>query len=393
MIKIVTGVLKKKAMNKDTFCSLPFTAIFLGPDTAVKPCCSSNIALGFLNTNTIEEILQNERSKELRQHILEGKWHSSCSQCQFQHEQGVRSERADNIEKYINTPIDDSYFKLERLDLRWSNTCNLSCTYCYEYFSSKWAEIKGIKINQVVDENEQSLFLLIEKHKDSVENILMLGGEPLLQKQNARLMDIVSNKSFYILTNMAVSLETNKVAQRLLQEPNLHIGVSFETVGDRYEYVRHGASWKTFNDNLDYVKLTKPNVSIDAHSLYSIYSAFNLVEFYEYIINKNLFQGVFWNLLESSGENMHASVFKLNRSLKEKAIAEIDRVIELFPLAPGVSDLTNIRDRLIENLDSEMLPKNQGFITEAKTVELQLKKQSGKCFEDLWHELYEDLLR
>jgi organic radical activating enzyme len=295
------------------------------------------------------------------------------------------------MDKFIadNGTVDETFFKLVRLDLRWSNTCNLSCTYCYEYFSSKWAEIKGIKVNAVVDENEQSLFLLIEQHKDSVENILMLGGEPLLQKQNARLIEIVANKSFYILTNLSVALATNKVAQRLLQAPDLHIGVSFETIGDRYEYVRHGAQWAVFDANLDYIKSHRPEVEIDAHSLYSIYSAFNLVELYEYITSKQVFKKVFWNLLESSGENIHASVFKLSRPLKDAAIAEIDRVLERFPTAPGVEDLISIKSTLINNI--ELDPKDHGFIKEADQLEKQLNKAPGACFKDLWPDLYSKL--
>lgn len=378
-------------MNKETFCALPFTEIFLGPDGKVKPCCSSNVALGDLNKNTIQEILQSERSREVRGSILRGQWHPSCIQCQRQESQGIRSERDLRLEHFTqqNGTVNETFFKLVRLDLRWSNTCNLSCTYCYEYFSSKWAEIKGIKVNAVVDENEQSLFLLIEQHKDSVENILMLGGEPLLQKQNARLIDLVANKSFYVLTNLAVPLPNNKVAQRLLKEPDLHIGVSFETIGDRYEYVRHGAQWAVFDSNLDYIKSQRKEVEIDAHALYSIYSAFNLVELYTYITSKGAFTKVFWNLLESSGENEHASVFKLSRDLKDEAIAEIDCVLELFPDAPGVNDLISIRSTLLQNI--EMVAKNQNFIEEADRVESQLKKGPGYQFKDLWPNLYSKL--
>lgn len=379
-------------MHKSTFCSLPFTEIFLGPDGMIKPCCSSNTGLGDLNKNTIHEIIQNERSLELRKSILNGKWHPSCIQCERQEGQGIRSERDLNMDKFIeeNGSVDETFFKLVRLDLRWSNTCNLSCTYCYEYFSSKWAEIKGIKVNAIVDENEQSLFLLIEQHKDTIENVLMLGGEPLLQKQNAYLINIVANKSFYVLTNLAVPLSNNKIAQRLFKEPVLHIGVSFETIGKRYEYVRHGAQWEVFDSNLDYVKLHRKDVEIDAHSLYSIYSAFNLVEYYEYITSKAVFTKVLWNLLESSGENEHASVFKLSNNLKAEAILEIDRVIEQFKNAPGIPDLVSIRSTLLNSVELE--PKNSGFIEEADKVEQQLKKLPGKQFKDLWPNLYNKLL-
>ena len=378
-------------MHKSTFCSLPFTEIFLGPDGMIKPCCSSNTGFGNLNKNTIYEIIQNERSLDLRRSILNGKWHPSCIQCERQESQGIRSERDLNMDKFIekNGSVDETFFKLVRLDLRWSNTCNLSCTYCYEYFSSKWAEIKGIKVNAIVDANEQSLFLLIEQHKATVENVLLLGGEPLLQKQNVHLIELVANKSFYVLTNLAVPLPNNKVAQKLLQVPDLHIGVSFETIGDRYEYVRHGAQWAVFDSNLDYIKSQRKEVEIDAHALYSIYSAFNLVEYYAYITSKGAFTKVFWNLLESSGENEHASVFKLSRALKDEAIAEIDRVLELFPSAPGVADLISIRSTLLQNI--EMVAKNQNFIEEADRIESQLKKVPGHQFKDLWPNLYSRL--
>lgn len=376
-------------MNQNTFCSLPFTEIFLGPDGDVKPCCSACISLGNLNDSPIQEILQNHRSHQLRESIINGVWDPTCRQCQRQAEQGVASERSGNPTEFVNKhgSITKEFFKLERLDLRWSNTCNLSCTYCYEYFSSKWAEIKGIKINNIKDENENSLMLLIEEHKDSVQNVMLLGGEPLLQKQNFNLTELLTGKTFYILSNLAVTLENNKVAQRLLKEPSLQFGVSFETVRDRYEYVRHGADWETFDSNLDYIHKLRPNMNIDAHSLYSIYSAFNLVEFYQYLTDKNMFKSVFWNLLESSGENHHASVFKLTTPLKQIALEEITRCIELFPTAPGIENLKGIRQSLIDNMQTP-IPKNMDFINEATVVETKLKKEPGKHFSDLWPELY-----
>ena len=182
-------------MNKETFCSLPFTEIFLGPDGHVKTCCSASNSIGSLHTNTIDELINGKVATDIRQHILDGKWHESCRQCKQQESQNARSERDSDLERFQNNfgIVDRSFFKLKRLDLRWSNTCNLSCTYCYEYFSSKWATLKGLKINTIKDENENSLFLMIEKNIDSIENILMLGGEPLLQKQNLRLVNTITD--------------------------------------------------------------------------------------------------------------------------------------------------------------------------------------------------------
>ena len=89
-------------MNKETFCSLPFTEIFLGPDGHIKTCCSSDMSLGSLHENTIDEILNSKEAISVRQHILDGEWHSSCKQCKRQESQNARSERVSNLEAFQN---------------------------------------------------------------------------------------------------------------------------------------------------------------------------------------------------------------------------------------------------------------------------------------------------
>jgi radical SAM protein with 4Fe4S-binding SPASM domain len=368
-------------MNKETFCSLPFTEIFLGPDGHIKTCCSAAASLGSLHENTIDEILNSKEAISIRQRILNGKWHDSCKQCKRQESQNARSERVGDLKAFQNENglVNSSFFKLTRLDLRWSNTCNLSCTYCYEYFSSKWANLKGLKVNTIKDANENSLFLMIEKNIDSIENILMLGGEPLLQKQNLRLVNtITDDRSFYILSNLAVPLDTNATAQILLNDRMSAWGVSFETVGLRYEYVRRGASWELFVKNIDYIQ-EKTNGMLDAHSLYSIYSAFNLVEFYEFVYEKNI-KTVLWNLLESTGENSNASVFKLSPELKQRAIEEIERCEQLFPNAPGIDSLLEFK----KNLKLHTTETTSNFVKEIDVLENKYLKSETLKFSKLW---------
>ena len=370
-------------MNNQTFCILPFTEIFLGPDGNIKPCCSSLTPWGNLHTDSIDSILQSKQAKELRQDIIDGKWNPSCIQCKNQEAQKLKSERSGDL-NYFSEPIDSSFFNLERLDLRWSNTCNLACTYCYEYFSSKWAQIKGIKVNTIKDENENSLFLLIEKQVSSINSVILLGGEPLLQKENLRLVDILTpGHGISILSNLAVDLKSNPLAQKLINRSNVNWSVSFETVGDRYEYVRHNASWELFKENVKYLH-SKVDQKLEAHSLYSIYSAFNLVEFYEFILENN-FREVHWHLLESSGESETASVINLSPMLKEKAIKEIELCQKMYPYAPGITQLQTIK----ELFKQSTVDYSSEFLKEISAVEQQLSKKI--LFKDLWKDLYKDL--
>ena len=211
-------------MNKSTFCSLPFTSIFLGSDGGVKPCCSLRGDLGNINQQPIEEILNGPIARGLRQDIIDGNWNKMCSQCEELESKGARTERIHTVplmEQFKEVKQD--YFRLDKLDLRWSNTCNLTCNYCYEYFSSQWAAIKGIKVNSNKEHAEDSIFSFIEKHKDSIINIQLLGGEPLLQKPNNRLIDIVPDSNYYILTNLSTELKNNGIAKKLLSNKILSL--------------------------------------------------------------------------------------------------------------------------------------------------------------------------
>jgi len=143
-----------------------------------------------------------------------------------------------------------------------------------------------------------------------------------------------------------------------------------------------------FKENLNYLKLNIPNFKITAHSLYSIYSAFNLVEFYEFIIEQEVFENVFWNLLESTGESTEASVINLDLNFKEMAIEEINKCERLFPNAPGILELLNIRNLLTITTRKN---KNKSFINEIVSIETQLQKKSGKQFADLWPNIWKDL--
>ena len=144
-----------------------------------------------------------------------------------------------------------------------------------------------------------------------------------------------------------------------------------------------GASWDLFVKNINYIQ-EKTSNNLDAHSLYSIYSAFNLVEFYEFI-HENKIKNVFWNLLESSGENSTASVLKLSPELKQRAIDEITQCEKLFPDAPGLDWLLTFKKNLSLKSDST----NKSFVEEINSLENTYLKNETLKFSNLWPKEWE----
>ena len=377
-------------MNKETFCAYPFNTIFLGADGGIKTCCSAEMDIGDINKQNIQEILQGASARSIRQAIIEERWHPQCAQCKKLEDMGARSERIDSgsVAKfdYFKHAKADT-FELHKLDLRWSNLCNLACNYCYEYFSSKWSVLKGIKINANRAEAEDSLFTLIAENVnsvDSIETINLLGGEPLLQKQNHKLIDLLPTKNYYILSNLSIDLPNNTIAPKLIANSNAQWGISFDTVGPRFEYVRHGAEWTTFVSNLRYLNSQGARI-INAHPLYCTYSAFNLCEYYDFIISEGYFNEVYWCAIQNIRS---LNVFKLPDNFKRKALAELDKCIAKYSDSGyDMLALENIRSQLITTIGrtgDEWLVKKKEFTDWTHATEVKYLNDKKYSFNELW---------
>lgn len=370
-------------MKKSSFCSFPFDTVFLGADGLVKTCCSARDTIGDLNKQSIEEIVNGERAKEIRRGIISGNWDmKNCSQCYELESVGAFTERLARIGNFEDMKnFTEDNFVLQHIDLRWSNTCNLACNYCYEYFSSIWAKI----LNKYMDPLKDSTDLLsyIEHNNDTVKYVNLLGGEPLLQKENHKLFELLDkNVEGYILTNLSVPIETNKIATKIIEEfPNISWGVSFDNVGKRFEYVRHRADWDLLVHNIDYVSHRVKEFSI--HPLYNIYTAFNLVELYEFLETKKI-NDIYWCAIINP---KHFSVFDLPLKMRKQAHKEISRVLDRWGDRFETTRLLDIqKDLLIEKPQ-----KNYKFLQYTNKLETKLHPEKKYTFAELWPDLYKRL--
>jgi organic radical activating enzyme len=268
-------------------------------------------------------------------------------------------------------------FVLQQIDLRWSNTCNLACNYCYEYFSSIWAKI----LNKYLDPLKDSTDLLsyIEHNNTSIKHVNLLGGEPLLQKENHKLFELLDkNVKGYILTNLSVPIKSNKIATKIIEEfPNISWGVSFDNVGKRFEYVRHRADWDLLVYNIDYVSHKVKELNI--HPLYNIYTAFNLVELYEFLEDKKI-NDIYWSPILSPN---HFSVFDLPLKMRKKAYQEINVVLDRWGNRFETFRLLDIQKDLL--IDKPI--KNHNFLEYTRKLETQLHPDKKYSFAELWPDL------
>jgi organic radical activating enzyme len=363
----------------DNYCAAVDTGLFIYPGGQVGVCCAGSEYLGNVNKESIQHIFQKPRFIEIRNNLknnIEDKYCSGCNQLEklapnssqkfaFNDGFGIQKQR-----------------HLRLIDIRWSNVCNLSCRYCNINDSSEWRKLAHLPQINVNKDYVESIFQEVNNNKETISNVYLLGGEPLLQKHNERLLDIVDrNVKIDVLTNLSVKLENNKIYEKLKSMPHVLWNISFDNVGKRFEYVRHGADWQIFKDNIRRVQDDFGRHRLTFHPVYTLWNATNLLEYYEFAYVNSA--RVNWQLaLPKTDLNGYRTdsfiVFGHKQNIIEQAINEIDKL--------------NIKDDLLKGLQQilvdsvEVQGKNIEFLQWTARME-NLMPPVDK-FQNLWPSLF-----
>ena len=313
------------------FCYAPWTNIHINTGGTYKTCCAGTEEIGDLRTIPIKDLLSDQKLIDIKKSIFQNQSHPNCEICYRQEKHSSVSERTwyndiANNQTISLTNLDDA--SLQNLDIRWSNTCNLSCVYCDHEASSQWASLKKQHVDRLNYENTiEDIIEFIGANRSTLKNLALLGGEPLLQKENDRLLDAIDhNVHINVITNLSVPLQNNRIFQKLILKNNVMWDISFETVEERFEYVRHGSSWKLMLENIKYLReCTKgrPGHLIGITSQYCVYNAMSLSTLHKYFVDNDL-PMMRWNELHYP--NL-LSVSSLPRRFLDTAIEELRKSI------------------------------------------------------------------
>lgn len=310
----------------------------------VRTCCRTRgerVTKEQIDRLGTDIFLNTEYQLERRHEMLNGHRHEACDTCWIVEESGAHSARFPNqflphpwykkedisrdfknlnektelinvITKDRVTPetvtMDSSILRSEHpymLEINLSNTCDLKCSYCSPYFSSKWEkdlELWSISAGiQKFDSNVETFVKNdIRKEVDdrfmdlfwewfngnpirTLARVGIIGGEPLINPKLPQFLDklIESYEKLPLkdrphsgysdadgnfrndhkpLIWFVTNLNTpDKIMDRFINEhlPKLtelfhvEIHASLESIGKRIEYTRDGLSWETYKKNVD----------------------------------------------------------------------------------------------------------------------------------------------
>jgi len=353
----------KRAIN-GTFCPIPWTGFIMNPDGKVKNCILSDQILGNINNTDIQDILHGDMNTEIKQCMNNDQKHSGCNNC-YKLEQGtsgiknVRSDRYYYLKALSGIPY-SSYDTIDTtlgtVDMRWRNTCNLACVYCGPELSSTWAKELGVEVKvdeQQLDKTKQYVL----DNAPNLKNIYLAGGEPLLMKENSELLDKL-DPSCTIRINTNLSNIKGPVFERASKFKNVHWTVSVETMGTEFEYIRYGANWETFLENLNVIK--KLDHKISFNMLWFVLNPYSVFDIVDYFITSGYSENAF-----IIGPLTGPEIFDV-RNFSDHTIADLKQVL----------------GSRIQGADRRYLLHNS-YVNMLKHLDEKFEKQSSKTIQSL----------
>lgn len=371
------------------YCAAPWRGLHINPRGDVKTCCAGNPnMLGNLNQQGIVEILNSDLMAEIRQSLARGEPHEYCSNCVQAERHGGDSERKWHND--VNPGFDyatagDQYHYPVIVDVRWNTTCNLSCNYCGEACSSKWASLKSIPFKSGARPYYDQVCDFIEQHHSNIHEVALVGGEPFLLPENERLLDVIPADAIVtLITNLNVDLDKNKIFQKLATRNKVGWSMSFDNIGPRLEYVRHGATWDTIKQNLATIKsLMKTQGQWGGiHAVYNIYSATRIVELRQFA-EENETTVLWQNLFQPD----YLDPFLHGPEVAAAAIAEIEK---FYSLGIATDVERQFFDQALNNYHNITAAKpgiEHKFQRHIKDIEYKYHRDQQGKFVELWPEL------
>jgi MoaA/NifB/PqqE/SkfB family radical SAM enzyme len=363
-------------------CAAPWKGLHINPRGDIKTCCAGDPnLLGNLNTLSIESVLQGPVMQEIRQSLRRGEPHPTYCQNCVQAERYGRSER--DWHNRMNPGFDaaqasDIEHAPVLIDLRWNTTCNLSCNYCNEHSSSRWADLKKIPFQSGARPYYEQVCEYLEQHSGAIKKVALIGGEPLLLKENERLLDVIpADCQVDLITNLSVDLSTNRIFAKLSQRQRVGWNVSLDNTGNHFEFVRYGGSWSQIERNIAILKATGHQVGI--HPLYSIYNATRLQDLLDW--TKSIGLSTHW---QSLYHPECLDPLKLGPAIQQLALAELQQVLARTDLDSGE------RGFLQQAAANYAQPTSANLIDHFRAhldkIETEYHVGAGK-FHDLWPEI------
>ena len=290
---------------------------------------TDNGEINFHNTpNKIED----------RRKMLRGEWPGNgCEHCKHIEEAGGESDRTIHLEMEGATAPPELENDPEAvevtpriLEVYWGNTCNQKCIYCAAHYSSQIhqeekrfgafdqegvkLDYNKFKVNPNIERDTELLFKWFDKNLQNLHKIIVLGGEPFLQKETFRFIEMLERSSYpdlslVFFSNHNVEHERFKRWMDRLEKlrksgrlDKIQIFFSCDALGDEGEYVRTGLDLKLAIKNFEHI-LHNTGMEQGINSALTVTAVPGMPALAKYINECSKIKPIYWSMTKAANHN------------------------------------------------------------------------------------------
>ena len=343
---------------------------------------------------------------EARTKMLNGEWPGrGCEHCKLTEDAGGHSDRMNHLNMqgvYAPPELEQDLNAVDvtptQLEIYFSNTCNLKCIYCNSLFSStidnenrihgefRWGEHghgKNVWLPGKTDVHPDmellniKLFEWLEENIKSLRKIIILGGEPFLQKETEKLIKFLENEfnpqlDLVIFSNLTV--DTNRVQNWLsrlwqLVEKNkinnLQVIGSLDCWGPQAEYVRNGLDLKKYKSNFEFM-LNHTKITLGVNSALMPLTVPTMPDLVTQINEWSKKRKVYWSMMKAGDAGrpyLNPTIFG-------------DKILDL-----GIN-------QSIETFDTQNDPIKIGYLNNLKGIAQECKKTEPDLYQQKLLKIY-----
>lgn len=297
-------------IDKANFCMAPFREVVIDTNGALLPCCEYKYpAPKYRSQETFNEFDQwwTDDMGQLREQMLTNQPNAGCNYCKSKEQIPGQN----HLRHFINRKyqIDTHWIKpaeprIEFMEVRFGNYCNLSCIMCGAYASSSIAAEyvrhkdkfvqRGFRLNNEASlktqrwwEEPGAMDRLYAMARD-VKYIHFTGGEPMMIPEVVDILNTMDpDRVIRVSMNTNLTKFNERIYTALGRFRSVQVNASIEGVAEHNDYVRHGSQWHQLEETIVRLR-TMPNVNILPVHVLQHTSVFTLPRLKAYCQSNNL---------------------------------------------------------------------------------------------------------
>ena len=220
----------------------------------VDPICK------FEETILPSKIYNSKGFLKTRKLLDNNNWPSGCNHCRIPELNNLNSTRQEYELEHKN---------LERVEIRFSNACNMACLHCSPEYSSLWAKKLNYSGPTLGLTSEQVLLICEDlKNIPTIRRIVLSGGEPLVNKNFYKCIDILAEHthandivlSFHTNLNPGLKIDFKYLKNAFHEFKEVYMVVSVDG-GEKLYPIFRGGDWKTLVNNVN--QSLQMNINVD----------------------------------------------------------------------------------------------------------------------------------